>query len=352
MASGEDELIAWLRRAARGAGGEAIGDDAAFLPPGGPWAVTVDTQIEGVHFLPGLAPERLARRLLAVNLSDLAAVGAEPRWAVLALAVPPGFACRPFFRALLKACRGHGLRLVGGDLARGERLSAVLTLAGERVPGGRWVTRTGGRAGDGLWLGGRVGESALGRHLLARGAAWEGRGVTLPPPFEAPRSLAAAARRAVRRHLAPKPQLELGRWLAGRPRAAALDVSDGLAIDLHRLCRQSGVGGRIEARALAFPAALDALARRLGQSPLDLALAGGEDYVLLFALPAGEQPPPAFHSFQIGELTSGPGLLIEGEDGIEALAARGWDHLATGTEAGAGSQPRANAPIQKNPPPA
>ncbi|MDP9121108.1 MAG: AIR synthase related protein, partial [Acidobacteriota bacterium] len=99
--TGEDRLLAWLRSRLDGS---LLGDDAAILPAGGPFAVTVDSQIEGVHFVPDIRPEVLARRLLAVNLSDLAAMGARPAYAFLALSTSPGFAHRPFFRALLAAC--------------------------------------------------------------------------------------------------------------------------------------------------------------------------------------------------------------------------------------------------------
>src|SRR6185436_12693499 len=126
--------------------------------------VTTDSQIEGVHFPPGLDPALVARRLLAVNLSDLAAMGAEPRHAFLALAAPPGFAHRRFFRALLAACRLQGVELAGGDLARDpHHVHAVLTLLGTRPAAGRWLRRDGARPGHRLWHGGTVGESAAGQ---------------------------------------------------------------------------------------------------------------------------------------------------------------------------------------------
>ena len=158
----EDRLLAWLREeepelAAR------IGDDCAFLPPSGPRAVTMDSQIEGVHFLPELPPETLARRLLAVNLSDLAAVGAGPGPAFLALSAPPTFDRRRFFRAFLQGCRSWGVQLSGGDLARAQQVTLTLTLMGDLEAGGQWLRRDGGRPGQSLWVGGALGESALGR---------------------------------------------------------------------------------------------------------------------------------------------------------------------------------------------
>ena len=114
----EDQWIEWLRRRNRRYGGEKIGDDAAVLPAEGPLAVTVDTQIAGVHFLPELDPAIVARRLLAVNLSDLAAMGAKPAYAFLALTTAPGFDLARFFDALLEAGADHGVELAGGDLTR------------------------------------------------------------------------------------------------------------------------------------------------------------------------------------------------------------------------------------------
>lgn len=205
----EDELIAWLRRYSARGGRQWIGDDAAILPAES-LAVTTDTQIEGVHFLRGLDPAIVARRLLAVNLSDLAATGANPRYALLALAAPAGFDHARFFRALVAKMRHYGMELVGGDLAKSSCVTAVLTVFGSRYESGRWLGRGHAEKGDHLWLGGCVGESAAGARLLGRGAALVGRQVRLPESFAAPRSVLAAARRAVRRHLEPRPQLDLG----------------------------------------------------------------------------------------------------------------------------------------------
>lgn len=346
----EDDLLRWLRRRLRppaGATGtsqppELIGDDAAVLPREA-WAVTVDSQIAGVHVPPDLPAAVLARRLLAVNLSDLAATGAEPAYALLALSATTGFDHRAFFRALLAACRTAGLELAGGDLARHPAATtATLTLFGRRPPGGRWLRRSAGRPGDVLWLGGTVGESAAGCRLLARGARWPGaigasgaKGaggartrVELPPDL--PAALGPAARRAVRRHLAPAPQLALGRWLGRQRRAAALDVSDGPARDLRRLAGESGVGAEVTAEALPLAAGFERLCGFLGVSALELALGGGEDYVLLFALPAGTAPPPAFGCREIGRLTRSRNLVLIDDGCRRPLPELGWDHLQGG----------------------
>ncbi|HVS03571.1 MAG TPA: thiamine-phosphate kinase [Thermoanaerobaculia bacterium] len=325
---GEDALVHWLRRHLGEPAAGLIGDDAAFLPLTGDWAATVDSQIAGVHFRPPLAPALLARRLLAVNLSDLAAVGAEPAFALLALAAPAGWDHRAFFRAFAAACRAHGVSLAGGDLARSPTLTATLALLGRRPPHGRWVRRDAARYGDVLWVGGTLGEAALGCRLVALGARWKGGGVVLPQSGpNLPPTLAAAARRAVARHLLPQPQIALGRWLGRRRRAAAIDLSDGLSRDLHRLLLASGVGAEIDAASLPLAPRAEPLCRELGCDPGELALHGGEDYVLLFALPAGAPAPPA--GTAIGRITAEPGARLRGRRG-EPLEPRGWDHLAGG----------------------
>jgi thiamine-monophosphate kinase len=334
---GEDELLAWLAGRLAADGLSLIGDDAALLPlhdgkggrtggdRQGDWAVTVDSQIAGTHFPPDLDSSVVARRLLAVNLSDLAAIGAEPVYALLALNAPPGFDHRRFLGAFADACRAVPVTLAGGDLARAPLLVATATLIGRRRPGGRWLRRDAARAGDELWVGGTLGESALGRLLLAAGARMEAGRVQLPPRF-ARGADAAAARRAVRRHLLPTPQLALSAALANRRRCACLDVSDGLARDLGRLVLASGVGATVEATALPVPARAASLAAALGADATALALGGGEDYVLLCALPPGATPPAGLT--RIGVVDTRPGLRLRGPDGEAALPELGWDHLA------------------------
>lgn len=300
----EDDLLRRLR--SRLGPSSLIGDDAAILPLQGEVAVTVDSQISGVHFVPGLDPAHVARRLLAVNLSDLAAMGADPGHAFLALSAPPDFDRDRFFDAFVEACRQWNVTLAGGDLARCDQVVATLTLIGTKPEGGRWLRRSGAKPGHDLWLGGTVGESAAGRILIARGAS--------------------ERNSAVRRHLLPVPQLELGRWLGQQSEGAAMDVSDGVAIDLHRLCRESGTGAVIEAEALPLPHGFVELCQELSVDPLELALAGGEDYVLLFTLPPGVQPP---EGRKIGRILGGKRIDWISEGRRRRLPPSGWDHLKT-----------------------
>lgn len=334
--TGEDALLAWLRSRLAA---PLIGDDAAILPPLSSSVVTTDSQIAGVHFPPELAAGDLARRLLAVNLSDLAAMGATPAYAFLALSAAPGFDHKSFFTSLLAACRQQGLTLAGGDLARhpGGTI-ATLTLIGTKDTAARWLRRGSAEPGQTLWLGGTVGESAAGRILIERGARLSGKRVDLPEVCEAFSStLRAAARRAVRRHLKPEPQLELGRWLGSLPvDIAAIDVSDGVERDLHRLCRESQVGAEIVAEELPFAAHFRELCKALDVSdPVALALTGGEDYVLLFTLQPELAPPPGLGCRSLGTITPNQrkgrsGVFFKRGGVRRKLPDRGWDHLSEG----------------------
>lgn len=322
----EDQLIRWLRRRT---GSRHIGDDAAVISGAESRVVTMDTQIADVHFPPDLDPAQIARRLLAVNLSDLAAMGADPAYAFVALAAPGGFDHRRFFTALLRDCRRYRLELAGGDLAGSTLTTAVMTLLGQPA-GGRLLTRSAARPGDGLWLGGSVGEAAAGCRLISRGARVVGRQARLPRGFTSPGKVARAARRAVRRHLLPTPQLDLGRWLADCPSAAAIDVSDGLARDLHRLCSASGVGAELDMDRLPVSADLGDLATSLDCQWRDLAIAGGEDYVLLFTLPLQVEPPAGLGCTRVGSILRGKDVQVRDGGRRTRLAARGWDHLEPG----------------------
>ncbi|AYH45793.1 thiamine-phosphate kinase [Azoarcus sp. DN11] len=298
----------------------AVGDDAALLAPrrGMQLAVSTDMLVAGTHFFADTDPEALGWKTLAVNVSDLAAMGAEPRWAVLALALPAADEAwiDAFARGFFACADAFGVDLAGGDTTRGP-LTLCVTIFGE-VPAGGAITRSGARAGDDLWITGAPGQAALGlAHLRNE--------VALGP--DAARACLAALHR-------PQPRVAFGQALRGLA-GAMLDVSDGLLGDLGHILECSACGARIDVTALPLAAlhalgADDALARRC-------LLSGGDDYELLFTAPPARRDRLAAlaqeHGLplsRIGSITANTGeLLLREADGREhPTAHRGYDHFA------------------------
>lgn len=244
-----------------------IGDDAAVtrLPEGRELVVAADALVEGTHFLPGTAAASVGHRCLAVNLSDLAAMGATPHWATLSLAVPD--ADEAWVRAFADGFAGlaecHGVSLIGGDTVHGP-LAVTVTVMGS-MPAGEAVTRSGARPGDRLYLSGAAGRAAAGRRLLSG---------------ELPASVTGADE-YLRRFSYPEPRVDLGIALAPLV-TAMIDVSDGVHTDLGRLLAASSAGAAAE-----IPE-LDELERDFGDElACQLFLGGGEDYELCFSAAAG-----------------------------------------------------------------
>ncbi len=310
----EIELLSWLRERVPG-----LTDDVTELPTGS-WVVTTDHQVPGVHVPEGTAAEVVAERLLRVNLSDIAAGGARPRFVFANVAAPADYPVKGFMDGLVRACREFDVELRGGDTSSAPRPVFSLTLFGDLPEGGRSPARSRAEPGDRLWLSGSVGQSRVGREALKVGIE------------RIPTGLRAAAEAAVERHLRPEPHLEVGQWLAAQARTAAIDISDGLALDLHRLCEASGVGAILEANALPLAGDHAALAEALELDPLEAALGGGEDYVLLFSLPEEIEPPAALGAVEVGVVTApaqtAPGAVRLREDGkLSRMATMGWNHL-------------------------
>ncbi|HWA79679.1 MAG TPA: thiamine-phosphate kinase [Acetobacteraceae bacterium] len=294
-------------------------DDAALLspPPGRELVLTVDAMLAGVHFLPADPPELVARKLLRVNLSDLAAKAATPLGYLLAIAAPretrdDWFAS--FAAGLAEDQREFGIALLGGDTtATPGPLALSLTAIGT-VEAGRAVLRRGAAAGHGIWVTGTIGDATLGLAVLQGELAEP----TLDP-----------AGHLVRRYQLPVPRL--GLRLADFA-AAAMDISDGLVQDLGHLCRAGGVAAEIEAARVPLSAA----ARAAGPAWLERCLTGGDDYELLLAVPpAGESvleeeaARTGLAMTKIGCFAEGaPRVTVRGAGGTEMTFSRsGWSHF-------------------------
>jgi len=245
-----------------------IGDDCALLQPapGMQLALSTDTLVAGVHFPQPCDPFLLGQRALAVSVSDLAAMGAEPLGFTLALTLPEAEPTwlESFARGLSQMAGQCAIALVGGDTTRGP-LSLTLSVFGQ-LPAGQALTRAGARPGDLLCVGGCLGDAAGALPLVLGQLPAEGHDASY----------------LLQRYWAPQPQLALGQWLRGRA-SAALDISDGLLADCGHIAQASAVALQVERDRLPLSAALHSLA---GERALDCALSGGDDYRLAFTLPA------------------------------------------------------------------
>jgi thiamine-monophosphate kinase len=253
-----------------------IGDDAAVFTPrkGCQTVLTTDLLVEGVHFDLKTAPfEDIGYKSAAANLSDIAAMGASPDYALISLAVPSSLSrsdINRFYRGFMSACRRHGVQLIGGDTSASRRdLFVNITLVGS-VATGHAITRQGARVGDLLYVTGTIGDSLAGLALLS------GRTLNLPD---------STRHYLIRRHLRPSPRLEVGLALSEhRLATSAIDVSDGLSGDLRHICLESEVGVEVDQSALPLSNQLRTYARVRAADAVDLALQGGEDYELLFTI--------------------------------------------------------------------
>jgi thiamine-monophosphate kinase len=314
-----------------------IGDDAALFRPtrGCETILTCDWFLEGTHFLREKhPPDAVGWKCLARALSDIAAMGGTPRCFLLSLALPESAAgswLANFLRGLRRAAQRFGCVLAGGDTTKRDEILINITVVGE-VQRGRALRRDGARAGDLLFVSGRLGQAEQGLHLLRKH-----RGATNHPI--ANRSSRNGNNPLLRKHLYPEPRLALGQWLvAKRLATAAMDLSDGLSSDLPRLCAASGVGARIDAQKLPHanpPASSRHAHHKTNSAPknqaLKLALHGGDDYELLFTVPQNQAPrvPASFQAIPltaIGEITASRKLLLVA-DGHKPtpLKPGGWD---------------------------
>ena len=312
---GEFALIARYFRPLAGPAALGLADDAALLtpPPGRDLVLTADAMVAGVHFLPDDPPDLVARKLLRVNLSDLAAKGATPLGYLLTLAAPRATAeawFAGFAAGLARDQAAFAIALLGGDTtSTSGPVSLSLTALGHVAPGGM-IRRVGARAGDGVFVTGTIGDGALGL-AVAQGRIADPSGHLLD------------------RYRLPRPRLGL---LRPGLVAAAMDVSDGLVQDLGHLCRAAGVGATIEAALVPLSPA----ARAVGPEGFAPCLTGGDDYELLLAVPAAAEPALRARAAEqdvpltrIGHFHAGPpGVIVRGADGtVMPLPVGGWSHF-------------------------
>lgn len=293
-----------------------IGDDAALLrvAAGKDLVLTTDALVEGVHFLAGASAHSLGHRALAVNLSDIAAMGAVPAWALLALNLPRADEAwlRDFAAGFGELARAHGVALVGGNVSRGP-LSLTVAMAGT-VPGGQGVRRDGARSGDALYVSGTVGDAS----------AWLkcGRGEL--------QGSAPAARFLQQRFEYPTPRMALGAGLLGLA-SACIDVSDGLYADAQRLLLACGCGAQIELSQLPVSWALREV---LGDRAWQQALEGGEDYELCFTAPEARHAAIVAMAAQtgtpiaqIGRIRDGSAIELVLNKSVMQFSPLGFDHF-------------------------
>ena len=306
-----DRLVAGLPRSRRTILGP--GDDCAILAPGrARILVTIDSMVEGVHFnLRWGTPEQVGARALAVNLSDIAAMGGTPTSCVVNLAIRPGIAMRfldRVYAGLRRAARASGVDVVGGNITSAREVAITIALLGDAPV--RPLLRSSARPGDDIFVTGTVGDAALGWRILAGKM----------------RAIGATRRHLVARYLAPTARLFAGQRLARLcPVPAAIDISDGLLQDLGHIVDRSGVGAELDPESVPVS---KAYAQVMG-SDLGLALGGGEDYELLFCARAGRTERDLSRLLRvptrrIGRIVRGCGVHLQG--GLRARI-EGWDQM-------------------------
>jgi thiamine-monophosphate kinase len=301
-----------------------IGDDAAIISPDGrsDWVISCDASLDGVHFLAkSYPPDSIGYKSLVRAASDLAAMGATPRFFLLTLAIPArltGPWLDAFLRGMARAARSMRMVLIGGDTTKSATVSVSITVFGE-VARGRALKRSTTRVGDIIYVSGKLGRAELGLLLMLRGGGGGGK----------------RFRALLQHHLYPKIRLALGSWLAtSRVASSMMDISDGLSTDVARLCAARRVGARLYAGRIPRVVIPDRVSKLFSSPklrPIELALHGGEDYELLFTVPPRDvaklRRAPGFSALSpIGEITRGNKVvLVDDADRETPLKPRGWD---------------------------
>lgn len=316
-----DEIRGRFKDLRRGRLLEGIGDDSAVIGlPKGKLLASSDLMAEGVHFdLKLITPYQLGFKLVSVNVSDIYAMGGKPLQVLLALALPPRtdtvFLDR-FMDGVRDSIDLYGISLAGGDLsASPDTMTLTATVLGQAV---KPVLRSGARVGDLLYVTGPLGDSASGLEALkriGRKVKLDAKNIRSPLPWKTIQPLVA-------RHLQPVAR-KPGAWL--KHARAMIDISDGLAIDLRRLCVESGVGADIDIKSIPISAQMREAASLMALDPLELALSGGEDYELLFAARGKIRG----RVVKIGEVVKGKEIRLRALDGkLRSLKQKGYRHFS------------------------
>lgn len=327
----EGEFVRWLRTVTSEKPSQVrlgIGDDAALVRIGcnRDLILTADLSVENVHFTSRLHPARsVGHRALARSLSDIAAMGGIPRFALISAAFPRSVSrtwIEEFYCGVMDLAARFRTAVIGGDTSIVPRTAMMdVTLAGEVVRG-KALLRSGAKAGDHIFVSGSLGQSARGLEILKRRAK-------VRKQAERPQKESLETETALNAHLYPEPRCMLGRWLqrTGIP-SALMDISDGLSTDLTRLCEASGVGAKVDSGRVPGPTGVS------DEHSLELALHGGEDYELLFTVPKRKLPrvPRRYRGVplrSIGQICRSREVLLVLKDGSEVpLTPAGYDHFS------------------------
>ena len=306
---------------------KGIGDDCAVFGPysGRLLLFTTDMLVEDIHFVRDtITPYQLGWKAIAVNLSDIAAMGGRPLFILISLAIPVEMdveLIQDFYKGMKDICRHYKVDIVGGDtVASPDALTINVSLIGD-VKENEILYRSGARPGDKIYLTGTVGDSSAGLKILKN---------EISPPN-------SIGGHFIKAHNEPKPLIETGRIIAtSRLASAMIDLSDGLLSDLGHICKESGVGAILFRSKIPLSSQLKSLASIANFNPLDLALSGGEDYVLLLTVPEAKtqdldllsknkKPSPLY---LIGEITEQEGIRMVNDDGsVEEIDPRGFNHF-------------------------
>jgi thiamine-monophosphate kinase len=286
-----------------------LGDDCAVLRIGDRmWVAASDMLSHGHHFRDWAAPEDVGYKAVAVNASDVAAMGGTPRFVLTSGGAPDPETALRCFQGILEACEGFGVYPLGGDTTRADALTVDVAILGELDT--RPILRSGAKPGDLLSVTGELGAAAAGLLALDQGI----------PGYE----------RLIRKYLRPEPRIEAGQVAAGLGAGAMIDLSDGLASDVRRVCERSGAGCDVDLELLPFEEDTRELAESLGHDPAVLAATGGEDYELLICAPEHvlDDLSESIETYLtvIGEVTQGYVAFRRGNEPVDGLS--GWDHFA------------------------